>query len=225
MILLDFNPEKLPVLLAFLGALLLFGLIVYWFHQAGVKKIEDTQDKLSDKDFLLLFEEEPDGFLTVQRLLAKSKLTKAEAKFRFNYFHQQGLITYSTSGLSKYYYRLKKANQHRSYPAFSNSPFLTVEDILKIFKTCNYQVSLQDICLATGLPISIIKKEMRFFEKENLIEKLAESKDGGMTYFSFWVLKEPYRSNPDQFLALEEKLNLELEKIYQYEMRAEDFID
>ena len=224
MIFLEMTPDKLTVLLTFLGGLLLILGLIYWGYQSQVKKIENTQDKLSDKNFLLLFEKEPDGFLTVDRLIKKSGLSKSEAKFRFNYFQHQGLIKYSYTNKLKYYYRLIIPVVHKDYPALSEQPFLTVEDILKIFKVCDYSVSVQEICLATGLPISIIKKEMKFFEKENIIESLTEYAADGMSSKKYWVLKEPYRTNPDQFLALEEKFNIELEKIYREELSEDDLV-
>jgi len=192
-------------------------MLIYWHYQSQVKHIENTQNKLRDKELLLKFNEEPDGFLTPERLMATTSLTKKEAKFRLSYLGHLGLIKTSYNNSFKSISCLSAKLDLREVPELSNKPFLTVEDILKLFKTYDYSIG-------TGLPISIIQKEMKYFEKEKVIETFTEYSADGVSSKKFWVLKEPYRSNPDQFLALESKMNLELEQIYIEEERKEDYI-
>lgn len=194
-------------------------------YTRNVKKIENTQDKLSDKQLLLLFEEEPDGYLSKQRMLAKTNLTKSEVSFRLSYLGFLGLTKTLYTSSFKTLHRLADPIEKREIPELSKKPYLTVEDILKLFKVYDYKLTLQNLCLATGLPLSILKREMKFFEKEKIVEVLTEYSADGMSGKKNWVLREPYRSNPDQFLALEEKMNLELEKIYLYKADKKDSID
>ncbi len=206
------------------GGGILLMLIAIWQYYKQVKHVENTQHKLSDKELLLKFEAEPDGFLTVKRLMENSDLTKSEAKFRMTYLSYMGFLKTSYNSSYKSVYSLNKKLDRREIPELSNKPFLTVEDILKLFKTYDFQLSLQNMCIATGLPLSVIKKEMKYFEKEKVIESMTEYTADGMTGRKFWTLKEPYRSNPDKFLALETKMNLELEKLYDHNHLDEDYI-
>jgi len=215
---------KTIVLISLLVISILACVLAIWQYYRQVKQVEQTQDKLSDKNLLLSFEEEPDGFLTYKRLMAKTSLTKSEAKFRLTFLSYMGIVKGSFSSSYKSMYSLSEKLDHRETPPLSDKPFLTVEDILNLFKTFDFKLNLQNICIATGLPLSIIKKELKYFEKEKVIESVTEYTADGMGGKRFWILKEPYRSNPDQFLALESKMNLELEKLYEENGLEEDYI-
>jgi len=206
-----------------LGGILLF-LLIIWHYNRQIKHVGNTQHKLTDKDLLLSFAAEPDGFLTAKRLMDKTSLTKSEAKFRITYLTYLGFIKTSYSNSFKAVHSLKEKIDQRDIPPLSNKPFLTVEDILKLFKTYDYSLSLQNMCIATGLPLSVIKKEMKYFEKEKIIEAFVEYTADGAGSKKFWTLKEPYRSDPEQFLELESKMNLDLEKLYDTIERKDDYV-
>ena len=68
------------------------------------------------------------------------------------------------------YYTLAKSIEKSYDLNLSNDPFMTVEDLMIIFKHYDYQVSLQEVCLSTGLPLKVILEEMKYFEKEKVVK-------------------------------------------------------
>jgi len=218
------NTEAIILSLVIVVPILLF-VFYYFSYQKSVKKIEDTQDKLSDRELILKFAEEPDGYMTVERLMKKSNLTKQEARFRLQYFQFNGVLSTSFNSKSfKSYYQLIEPIEQKEVPTLSNKPYLTVEDLLSLVKAFDYRITLQNLCIATGLPISIIKRELKYFQKENILETVTFSNHTNGQTRTTYLLKEPYRSRPDEFLELESKMNIELEKIYQSEFKDEDLV-
>jgi len=224
MIFLEITTAKAIVLgLVIVVPILLF-LVIYFFYQKKVKQIEYSQDELSDKDLILMFSKEPDGYLTSERLAKKSGLSKSDARFRLQYFQHNGILSNGYSKTMKMYYQLNEPLVEKEIPALSNKPFLTVEDLLILFKTFDYRISLVKLCVATGLPVSILKRELKYFEKEKILETISYSNDTTGYTRTTYVLKEPYRSRPDEFLELETKMNIELEKIYRTEFEDGDLV-
>ena len=202
-------------ILAVLGVILVLALLIGYFVQSFNKGIEEDQRIISDKDLLLLFEDEPDGILTKERMVEKTDLTKSKATRRLQHLQYNGLLKVGYSNSFKYYYSLSSPIDHREAPELSNEPFLTVEDILKLFRHFDYKLTLQNMCTATGLPIKIIKRELKYFVKEKIISEINYTDPSGMNSRKTYTLREPYRSNPDQFLEMENLINPQLEKIYE----------
>jgi len=198
-----------------ISILLIIGVVVLTVRKYKIG-LEEDQRIITDKELLLLFEQEPDGFLTKKRIVEKTNLTKSQAGRRLQFLQYNGLLKYGYSNGLQYYYSLAEAIDHRDAPTLSSEPFLTVEDILTLFKHFDYRLTLQKICIATGLPIQVIKRELKFFEKEKIITSINSYGDpSGMTMKKTFTLREPYRSNPDAFLQMEKLINPELEKIYE----------
>lgn len=202
-------------ILAVVAVCLVLALVVGFFVQEFNRGIESDQRIISDKELLLLFEDEPDGILTKARIVEKTNLTKSQATRRIQHFQYNGLLKYGYSNSLKYYYSLAEPIDHRKAPEMSKEPFLTVEDILKLFRHFDYKLTLQNMCTATGLPIKIIKRELKYFVKEKIISEINYTDASGMHTKKTYTLREPYRSNPDQFLEMENLINPQLEKIYE----------
>ena len=67
--------------------------------------------------------------------------------------------------------------------------------------------------------MAVIKKELKYFSKEKIVEFVYTTDPTGMSVSGqTYLLKEPYRSNPEEYIDKENTMNLELEKIYIKEM-------
>ena len=88
---------------------------------------------------------------------------------------------------------------------------------MTLFKHHNHQLTIQDVCIDTGLPIPVIKREFKYFIKEKIV-KLFYTNGIGTQSISY-ILNEPYRNNPDAFLEKEEQINFQLEEILEPEMK------
>ena len=94
-----------------------------------------------------------------------------------------------------------------------------------LFKHFDYRVSIQDICMATGLPVSVIREEMKHFIKKEIVREVINAVSDGMTHYSssrFYILRDPYRNNPDAYLEQEEAIDFELKEIYKQAGLRED---
>lgn len=195
-------------------ALGLFSFVIYSIWNNYISSLEQGQSVITDKDLLLLFEQQPDGFLTKKEVMELTGLTKKQSTQRLQHLQMNQLLRASYTSSFRYYYKLYQPIDHREPPKLSNAPFLTVEDVLLLFKHFNYEFNLQDLVIATGLPLLVIKREMKYFVKEKIIEMLYTSMDAVGTTMKTYILREPYRSDPDKFLAMEGEINPQLEKIY-----------
>jgi hypothetical protein len=192
--------------------------IVYAFRKQA-KDNYLTQRQLTDRELLRLIAAQPDGIMTAERLALQSGLNKKQAKSRLTYLQMQGMFDVHHSNWMKGHYSLKEPLDDRPLESLSEEPFLTVEDILLLFKHHDYQLTYQKLCMSTGLPISVIKEELQYFIKEKIITKVQKADPLGMYHSLMFLLEEPYRSNTDKFLEREHEINLELEKIYIKEIR------
>jgi hypothetical protein len=95
----------------------------------------------------------------------------------------------------------------------SNDPFLTVEDLLQIFEAYDYKVTAQEMIIATGLPLAVLKRELKYFEAQKIIQRLQRTDSNGMVMKRFYVLQDPYRSDPDRFRDQADRLDLEMREI------------
>lgn len=191
-------------------ALSLLGYFIYHYQ----RNVTKSQSKVVDIEILELLHQQVDGMLTIQQLTNLTDLTKAEARSRMTSLVTNGLVRMNYTATMKGYYRLVQPLDQRPGPELSKEPFLTVQDILQLFKHYNFNPSLQDLLVATRLPVKVIMREMKYFQKEKIVTMLYSSTDGmGTTYGSrSFVLQEPYRTNPDQFLAREMELNREVKE-------------
>lgn len=178
------------------------------------RKINASYEKVSDRDLLLFINEQPDKVIDKKLLAKRFGVSKSQASSRLSSLQHNGVLTvlYSNSILS-YSYTLSRPIDKNNDIGLSQEPFMTLEDLLKIFKHYDYQVSMQELLLVTGLPLRVIKREMKYFENEKII-KIMLKMQNQFTYERLYMLKEPYRSSPDLFLKLE-KTNFGLRGIYE----------
>lgn len=207
----------LSVCFAVIALTIIFAIV---YTRKSNKVIRESQIDVSDKELIEFINNQPDKIIDYKALMNEFGLTKFEAGGRLRHFLTHGLlrIMSSRNGMQRYY-TLAKPIEKPYDLKLTDDPFMTVEDLLLIFKHCDYQVTIQEICLITGLPIKVIVEEMKYFEKEKVVKCLLLSQNNGFSYQKIYSLCEPYRSNPDKFLNLEE-LNFELEEIYKNAKKA-----
>jgi len=207
------DPVALAVILVaiVLPTFLLFFFIVQ--YQKNVKEIEYDQHLITDKELLQTIARQPGGLASIKQLVEVTPLNKRQLRFRLMYFQGQGLVKYSHDTGMKAYYSLAAPIDERPAPPLSDKPFLTVEDILTLFKHHDHKLTVQKICMDTGLPIVVIKREMKYFTKEKIVKMLYTYGADGMTTSKTYILEEPYRSDPDIFLEKQEEIDFELKEL------------
>jgi len=212
------DPVALAVILVaiVLPTFLLFFFIIQ--YQKNVKEIEYDQHLITDKELLQTIARQPGGLASIKQLVEVTPLNKRQLRFRLMYFQGQGLVKYSHDTGMKAYYSLAAPIDERPAPPLSDKPFLTVEDILTLFKHHDHKLTVQKICMDTGLPIVVIKREMKYFTKEKIVKMLYTYGADGMTTSKTYILEEPYRSDPDIFLEREDEINFELEELLEEEI-------
>ncbi|TXF91049.1 DUF1049 domain-containing protein [Neolewinella aurantiaca] len=193
------------------GALLILFVILIYFRQKSSNR--QTQRHISDKDLLLMLDGEPDQLLSPHQLADKTELTLNEARARLSALYTYGVLQRSYNSRGRHFYSPRDAVIAPPVLNLSNDPFLTVEDLLQIFDAYDYKVTAQQMILATGLPLAILKRELKYFEDQKIIQKLQRSDSNGMVMQRFYVLQDPYRSDPDRFRAQAGKLDLEMREI------------
>lgn len=199
------------IIILSIGALMI-GALIYWV-MFQKKQNADTQREISDRDLLRLLASQPDGLLSPHQLADQSGLTLNQARTRLSALMMYGILERSHNRRARYFYGLQDPLEEAPDLALSPAPFLTVEDLLNIFRHYNYRVSPQNLIMATGLPLAIIKREMKHFEAEGIVQKLQRVKHTGSVMESYFVLQEPYRSDPEQFRARAGTLDLEMREI------------
>lgn len=188
-------------------------IFVIWLTAAQAKNRRVTQRIISDPDLLRLIHNEPDQLISPHLLRDRTGMTLNQARHRLSGLFMYGLLNKSVSNATRYYYSLKEPLKDPPALDLSPDPFLTVEDLLKIFKAYDYRVSAQDLIMVTGLPLGVIKREMKHFRKQGIIEHMRGMVPQGSVSNRFFILQEPYRSNPEQFRARAGTLDLELKEI------------
>lgn len=186
-------------------------ILVYVIRQKKTNRI--TQRQIGDRELLRLIDAEPDQLLSPHQLRDKTDLTLKEARARLQNLHTFGILHVSGNRRGRHFFGLKKELVEAPDLQLSPEPFLTVEDLLDIFTAYNYRVTPQELIMATGLPLAIIKREMKYFEKQKIVQRLSRADSNGMTTHRFYVLQDPYRSDPDRFRMQAGKLDLEMREI------------
>jgi hypothetical protein len=184
-----------------------------WLIAAQAKNRRVTQRVISDQGLLRLIHNEPDQLVSPHILRDKTGMTLNQCRHRLSGLYMYGMLNKSLSNGTRNYYSLKEPLGETPDLNLSPDPFLTVEDLLKIFEHHNYRVSAQDLIMATGLPLGVIKREMNHFKKQGIIQHMRGMAPQGVVSNRFFILQEPYRSNPEQFRARASTLDLELKEI------------
>ncbi|WP_020566980.1 hypothetical protein [Neolewinella persica] len=200
----------IAVLVALVIFLISFGVIAY-IRQ--LKTNRETQRTLSDRDLLQMVANEPDQLLSPHQLRDKTGLSLNEARTRLNSLYTFGVFIRSSNRTGRHFFSLKDPLQDIPKLALSADPFLTVEDLLEIFEHYDYRVTPQELLMATGLPMDILKREMKYFESEKIVQRLQRMDSAGMVTRKFYVLQDPYRSDPDRFRVQASKIDLEMREI------------
>ncbi|MCP9235870.1 hypothetical protein [Lewinella sp. JB7] len=208
---------------AIIGLMVVTAVAVAWliyYYLKNRKVGTDTQRILSDRDLLQRLSREPDGFLTPDRLSKTSQLTKSQARIRLQKLSMAGMVDQAYNKRLKAHYSLRHPIAEREQPVLSSDPFLTVEDLLTIFELYDYRPRDQDLIMSTGLPLALIRREMKYFSGAGIVDILHMSEGYGKQSQRIYVLVEPYRSRPEEFRSLADRCDLELRTL----LRNDNFI-
>lgn len=213
----------IALFLILLGAAVLIFLTVFlvkWGIQAMMNTTK-TQRNVTDAELIKLLDGQPDGLLSPHQLAELTGMTVSQARRRFSAFHVAGMLHSSYNNRARSFYGLKVPYSEPPNLELSPDPFLTVEDMLQLFDAYGGRLTVQDMLLATKLPLAVLMREMKHFEKEGVVQQLTSTTAAysGVTS-KFFVLQEPYRSDPGAFQARAGEVDLELRTI----LRAEDLI-
>ena len=213
--------ESSTIFLLSLGVfVLLLVVFLIWYIYNQQKAESDTQSAISDRELLLRLAAEPDGFLTPEGLSKSTQLTKREARSRLQILHSAGLLDQAYNSRLTTFYSLRQPLGLTEQVDLSPEPYLTVEDVLTLFERYDYRPRDQDLVLGTGLPLRLIRREMKYFAEQEVVDTLYISNHYGKHSQRTYVLKEPYRTQPDKFRGRAEHDNLELRTI----LRNDNFI-
>ena len=210
-----------PVVIVLIFAVIVPIFLLIFFvvqYQKYVKEIEYDQHLITDKELLETIARQPGGIASIKQLAEITPLTKKQVRFRMIYFMGQGVVKQSHDAKMSAYYSLAAPIDERPAPPLSDKPFLTVEDILTLFKHHDHKLTLQKICMNTGLPIVVIKREMKYFIKEKIVKMLYTYNENGSATSKTYILEEPYRSDPDIFLEKQDEIDMELEELMKEEI-------
>jgi len=207
--------EALTIILALTTFFALYAYLIYFLVKVNPERRAGRslklQVKLPDYKLLHFISEMPDGIISVSDLVQSHGFTKKEAKLSLSMLVHNKVLKLLVGSKSKRYYELIKPIDNGPFPKLSEKPFLTLGDLMILFKHFNYRLSLQDLCLATKLPVAFLIKEMKYFIKEDIVEPLTNLTDRTKTY----ILKAPYRNNPQDYVGEESRIDLDLLNIYQ----------
>ena len=194
-----------------LGILLI--LVGIYSYVSQKKTNRETQRHLSDRDLLRMLHNEPDQHLSPHQLADKTELTVGEARGRLNALFSEGVLLRSANKKSRHFFTPNDPVEEAPELDLSSDPFLTVEDLLKIFETYDYRVTAQQMIMATGLPLAVIKREMKHFESQEILQGIFRADSNGAITKRFYLLQDPYRSDPERFRSQAGKLDLEMREI------------
>lgn len=198
--------------------------LAYWANKyyAGHKKVNrETQRFITDYAILELIESQPDGLLDAKGLAAVTELDEKEALRRLMMLHTWGVLYYMHDNWSKIHFSLRRPLDRREPPALSAEPFLTVDDIVRLFRHHDFRLTPQDLVTSTRLPANVLQREMKYFQREKVVQQLySHDPNSGTVTQKFYVLREPYRSNPEAFLEKGANMDLQLKEL----LRNEDLL-
>jgi len=206
------DSDVVVIFSAFFVAALLIG-FVFAIMAYQNKQNADSQRSISDQDLLRLIASQPDQLLSPHQLADQTDLTLNQARSRLTALMMYGILNRSHNKRARYFYGLNEPLAESPDLSLSPEPFLTVEDLLSIFAHYNHRVTPQNLIMATGLPLAVIKREMKHFEKEGMVQRLQRAKQSGMVMERFFVLQEPYRSDHSRFRDRAGEIDLELREI------------
>lgn len=198
------------MLIGFCVALIAFSLGLYRRQQKGNQQ---TQREISDRDLLRLMDKQPDKLLSPHQLRDQTDLSLGKARNRLSSLFMYGILNRSSNSKGRHFYGFKRPLEEEPDLPLSSDPFLTVEDLLQIFEAHEHRVTAQELIMATGLPLAVIKREMKYFEKQGIVQKLQRADAMGTMTSRFFILQEPYRSNPDLFREKAGVLDLEMKEL------------
>lgn len=208
--------EKDTIILIVLLSLITISLLVLFItiHQQNKKRLNSQRD-LSDRDLLRLIAAQPDEIVNKKVLAEKSGLSESAAQLRLDKLYMEGVLksSLSTNMMRRFYSLDAPLTENVAVPALSPEPFLTVDDILLLFQAFDFKLDYQKLIMATGLPLDILQSELKYFEKEKIINSLMESRGTGIPQRKFFILQEPYRSDPSQFLSREKEMNQRVKEL------------
>lgn len=197
----------------FFSVIAVLVLVALWLYYSGQKTNSDTQRNITDRDLLRLISSQPDGLVSPHMLADQTDLSLNQARSRLNSLMLFGILSRSANRRGRYFFELVQRLEEPEPLELSPEPFLTVNDLLTIFPAFGNRVSAQDLIMATGLPLAIIKREMRFFEKEGIVQMLYKSDSNGVVKRRTFVLQEPYRSDHQKFRDKAGVLDLKMKDI------------
>ena len=201
------------VLLCLLITVILLAAWATWFVLAKQKVTRDTQRFISDRDLLRKISAEPDGFVSPASLSETTRLSKPEARARLQSLASAGILDQAYNSRMRVFYSLRHPITDTPAPTLSPEPFLTVDDILTLFQLHGYRPRDQDLIVSTGLPLKLIRREMKYFVDEGVVDRLYASEGYGKHSQRIYVLNEPYRSQPDSFRRRAQEDDLKLRDI------------
>ena len=204
---------EVAILIGLVAFMVLAVALVIYLVYAQKSSIAETQRYISDVEILELIDRQPDGLLSPHQLRDATELTLNQARQRLRTFAYQSVLRQSHNSKARTFYRLVVPLVDAPGLELSPDPFLTVEDLLLIFRHYGGRITFEQLLVATRLPLAVIQREMKHFEKEGILQRLRETHSSGMSARSFFVLQEPYRSNPEAFGDRAPGLNLEMRKI------------
>ena len=205
--------EPAVIVLICLGVffLALIGWLIY-YTQRRQKQVRDTQRIITDKELMLLFQNQQGGLLSPAQIQELTGLSKTEASSRLHVLSMARILRAGHSGGGmRLYYELTAPLEEVEIEDLSSDPFLTTEDLHKIFRAYDFKVSPQDLIMATGLPWKIIQREMKHFSKKKIIDAVYINRPGDSPLQ--YVLKGPYLANPESLLQEAKVLDLEMKEI------------
>ena len=208
------------VLLCLLAAGILMVAWVVWFVMAQEKTTRATQRSISDKALLEKISGQPDGFLSPATLSETTQLSKSEARVRLQRLASAGILDQAYNARMRMFYSLRHPLADTPAPTLSPEPFLTVDDVLTLFALHGGRPRDQDLIMSTGLPLQLIRREMKYFLDEGIVDRLYASEGYGKHSQRIYVLNEPYRSQPENFRRRAESDDLKLRTI----LRNDNFI-
>lgn len=197
--------------------------IIIWSLKKYNKTTEESRAIISDRDLLLLMNSEPDRIISLENLAKKSGLQKSQASMRLSSLYMSGVLRQMSSGF-KSFYELKKAIDSKNLLKLSEKPFISIEDLFTLFEHYKHKMDLQDICVATGLPFKVIKREMKYFQQEGIVHHMHSYATDGTTANRFYTLQEEYKAHRENAGVRNAEINLDLEKIYREEMDGDEFV-
>jgi hypothetical protein len=192
--------------------IILIALVIFLVARQN-KQNASTQREITDADLLRLIDQQPDGLLSPHRLRDLTGLSLAEARGRLNAMSHYGILRRNSNSKGRHFFGLRDSLEEKEALDLSTDPFLTMEDLMLIFRAHDFRVTAQELILATGLPLAVIKREMKYFEKKGIVEKLQRSDSNGVMIRRFFVLQDPYRTDHDLILRESPGLNKEMKEI------------